>query len=207
MKKTDKLFAVCFSVLFFGLFVSCTADFEELGQEVFSKAKETLSSNTVTFMGNGGSFTADSNKQLIAKGETAKLLTAGQLGLKKEGCDFAGWSESEFEAEDKATYKDGDEITLTGNISLYAVWKDKVYDVTFIANGGVFNLDGKEQATAVQSSSKAAFTLKRVDELGLTRKGAVFAGWSLVEKSQCGEYKDGQSVNLKDDITLYAIWK
>ena len=72
----------------------------------------------LTFDSNGGSGSAPAALS-CRSGETVTVPKA--TAMTRSGYWFLGWSTSKTATA--ATYKTGSVITLTGNITLYAVWK------------------------------------------------------------------------------------
>ena len=109
----------------------------------------------------------------------------------KLGYSFDGWS---AEADGSVVYEDGSQITLTENVTLFAVWEANSYTVTFNANGASNTMSN--QTIQVNGTLKANT---------LVRTGYTFAGWSLTESGEV-EYLDKASITIYEDTTLYAKW-
>ena len=75
---------------------------------------------TITFSTSEGSFTTTTPSQTVLTGETVCLELANRLGVKNGKKPFRGWSKTT--GSNVVEYKDGAEITVTDNITLYAVW-------------------------------------------------------------------------------------
>jgi len=146
---------------------------------------------TITYDANGGSGTVAPTK---FKPGAQITLSDGSGLTAPEGKVFAGWSTSKDKEELDVT-------KITGNTTLYAVWKDAgeavVTEITisYDANGGT----GTIEPTKIKAGEK--FTIS--DGTGLTApEGKVFAGWSTSkDKEEFDETK------ITADITLYAVWK
>ena len=86
------------------------------------------------------------------------------------------------------------DITLPPNIDP----SDYFCNVSFAPNGGegVMTPQGlvKNEATALKANA-------------FTREGYVFSGWSTNETGGGTTYKDGETVTLSEDLTLYAQWR
>ena len=138
------------------------------------------------------------------------------LNEARKGYTFDGWSTvkdangdqgTHFEAEDSMVDMLGDEY----NITLYAVWKPQIYDITYNLNGGTY-----ENQTTVKSS----YTVLVKDGIELfnpTRTGYTFDGWEVAEPSEGkptvsgpadgnGKYTLTIGENI-GDLTLIAKWK
>ena len=143
---------------------------------------------TVTFNANGG--TGTMKPQVFSYGVAQKLT---QNAFAHENYTFVGWATS---ANGAKVYKDSEQIKITSNTTLYAVWELNKYTVTFNSNGGsgtmyrqVFTHDERQKLT------KNTFT----------RKNYTFIGWSTSPDGK-KVYKDEAWFKTTSDITLYAVW-
>ncbi len=144
---------------------------------------------TVTFDSQGGSTV---NSQQVEKDKTVSK----PADPTRSGYTFDAWYK-----ESACTNKwDFSTDTVTGNITLYAKWTEKVtypiikyYTVTFETNGG------SEIANQTIASGKTA-TMPQTP----TKNGYEFLGWFIDE--DCTEiYRFATPVT--EDITIYAKWK
>ena len=157
-------------------------------------AKWTAAPNTtysVTYAPNGatsGNVPVDSNEYISG---TAAKVKANSGSLARAGYNFGGWS-------NETTYTAGQTLTITGNVTLSAVWTAVLatYTVTYNNNytgGGTY---------ATQTSIASGAILTKPSDPGCS--GYSFIGW----------YKDAACVNLwkfsidtvKADVNLYAKW-
>ena len=126
-----------------------------------------------------------------------------------EGYTFRGWTDNASATE--ATYADGQEITLSENIALYAVWEkdgtppkdENTHTVTFIANAPQgFTAQG---SMPPQSSEDSWLTLK---ENVFSVPLHIFKGWATDASSKEVAYEDEEELhNFTYDIVLYAVWE
>lgn len=72
------------------------------------------------------------------------------------------------------------------------------YTVTFDANGG----EGSMEAQNVSASTDTALTSNT-----FTRTGYTFTGWNTDKDGNGTHYDNGATVNLTEDLTLYAQWQ
>ena len=112
---------------------------------------------------------------------------------------FLGWATSA--TAKTAEYKSGSRITMTKNLTLYAVWKYALPmpKLVFSVNGGT--------GTAPKSLSAVPGDLVVVPKASLSRENYYFLGWSTSATAQSAMYKSGDEVVLYEDTTLYAVWK
>ena len=152
-----------------------------------------LDGYTITFENNGG--TEGPSTQLVNANETAVLTVQTP---NRVGYSFVGWDTSSEAIT--PVYLPGDNITLTENITLYAVWDIWTYTITFDANGGSGNvpnsifLMGTESANIGSSIPKAP---KRT-----------FILWNTKMDGTGDSYYPGDVWNNPSpyDITLYAMY-
>ena len=89
-------------------------------------------------------------------------------------------------------------VSAVGMITISGCGKERVYTVTFDANGGIGEM---KQQTFVKDVSQAlisnAFTLN----------GYAFTGWNTISDGTGVAYSEAEEIVLTDDITLYAQWK
>ncbi len=122
-------------------------------------------------------------------GSTTYTLPA----LSREGYGFAGWAES---ANGGVMCSAGETITLSGRLTLYAVWGDNPVTVSFGANGGTGTM---ESLILEQDSSYV------LPSCGFTREGYTCVGWSDTSDGTA-QYSPGDSIIVTPGLTLYAVW-
>jgi len=102
-----------------------------------------------------------------------------------------------------------DVITVSGNVTVTAVWEDKpeTYYVHFMPGyqGNAGSMEDQEFTEGISEILKAN---------AFTNPGYSFIGWDKVEKSGIATYTDGQEITLtkaimgnNNTLTLYAQWK
>ena len=131
---------------------------------------------------NGGK--GGSGSQTVQKGTTVTLEAPT-----KEGYLFTGW-----EDENKKIYPAGEDgkvnITVTGDMTLTAVWKPRTFTVTYVL------LDGKTRTETVNYGE----TVTLGEE---PRTGYTFVGWKDGEKM----YHAGETITVTENMTLTAVWE
>ena len=147
--------------------------------------------HSVTFDANNGSGTMKGIK--IINDKTARL----KYNLfKKQGYAFVGWN---TKADGTGTtYTDGQNISLTEDITLYAQWEINKYTITFNANGGIGNMT---------SQQVSYHTPTKLVKNTFTKTGYTFKGWNTKADGTGTTYTDEQSVTVSNDLTLYAQWE
>ena len=118
--------------------------------------------------------------------------------MTRSGYVFAGWN---TDAKGNGTaYQPGDWVSANGNITLYAQWKNAVYNITYNANGGKnAPVDTMDYYGMVYGQAAASGNM--------TRSNYVFAGWNTDAKGNGTAYQPGDWVSANGNITLYAQWK
>ena len=131
---------------------------------------------------NGG--VGGSGSQTVHKGMTVTLESPT-----KEGHLFKGWKD-----EKGKSYPAGEDgkvkITVTGDMTLKAVWEARSFTVTYVL------LDGKTRTETVDYGK----TVTLGEE---PRTGYTFVGWKDGEKV----YHAGETITVTGDMTLTAEWK
>lgn len=137
---------------------------------VWEKEKATYQ---ITFDADGGTFEDGKDKQVVdtLEGNVPEEPKAPT----KKGYKFVGWDKEITEAKENTTYK--------------ATWeKVKTYEITFDADGGVFE-NGKDKTTINVEEN----TLPTITDP--TKKGYIFQGW------------DKEITEAVENTTYKAIWK
>ena len=131
---------------------------------------------------NGG--VGGSGSQTVHKGMTVTLESPT-----KEGHLFTGW-----EDENKKIYPAGEDgkvkITVTGAMTLTAVWKVRTFTVTYVLP------DGKTRTETAAYGQNVTLGEE-------PRTGYTFVGWKDGENV----YRAGETITVTGDMTLTAEWK
>lgn len=153
-----------------------------------------LDAFTITFENNGG-----------VGGPTSQAINANEAGTltiqtpTMYGYTFRGWDTS----PDAVTpvYLPGDTITLTGNVTLYAIWDVWTYTVAFDFNGGSGNKP-KDLFLMGMERGFIGFDIP-------TCKNAIFVGWNTESNGTGYMYLPGDRFSSPQDggtIYLYAMY-
>ena len=138
---------------------------------------------TVTIDANGG--VGGSGSQTVHKGTTVTLEAPT-----KEGHLFKGWKDEE-KGNSYPAGEDGKvKITVTGDMTLTAVWDARSFTVTYVL------LNGKTRTETAAYGE----TVTLGEE---PRTGYTFVGWKDGEKV----YHAGETITVTGDMTLTAEWK
>ena len=146
---------------------------------------------TVKYDANGGQGAPTS--QIKYKGKTLTLSTKIPT---RSGYDFEGWAISK--TSKNVAYKSGGRYVQDRNITLYAVWKTKIYKVVYNAKGGI-----SAPEPQIKTHGKRMTITKDIPK----KAGYDFMGWSVYTTGNTVKYKPGDAYTIDKDITLYAVWK
>ena len=102
----------------------------------------------------------------------------------RTGYTFVGWKDGEN------VHQAGETITVTGDMTLTAVWEARTFTVTYVL------LNGETRAETVDYGK----TVTLGEE---PRTGYTFVGWKDGEKM----YHAGETITVTGDMTLTAEWK
>ena len=125
-----------------------------------------------------------------------EALTLTKDVPEKEGFDFLGWATSAESGE--VTYKSGDQYTANEPITLYAVWAEKTYTVSYNANGGTAD---------IPPMTKRHFSVLQITDVQPRREGFTFMGWAKNPEAVVCDYSPGSLLSENGDLTLYAVWR
>ena len=131
---------------------------------------------------NGG--VGGSGSQTVHKGTTVTLEAPT-----KEGHLFQGWKDEKGNSSPAG--EDGKvKITVTGDMTLTAVWEVRSFTVTYVL------LDGKTRTETAAYGQNVTLGEE-------PRTGYTFVGWKDSEKV----YHAGETITVTGDMTLTAEWK
>ncbi len=140
-------------------------------------------------------------------GETVKLArTVKSWGFTKEGYTLTGWSETE--GSETAEYRTGDQIAVSKDTTIYAVWVDatKVVYTAYLkydANGG--DSAPSDQNIVGTDQENRVFTVTSITPV---KQNCQFVGWSETKGADTAKYQPGDKIIVAYDgeRTLYAVW-
>lgn len=155
----------------------------------------------ISYDANGGENVPD--KQVGYYGDT---VTLSKQEPTRTRYVFQGWDTDP--SGTTVVYKPGDlyecvlteisETQITGDITLYAVWKYTSYTVKYDVNGG--------SGLLFNQTKYHGETLKLSDIIP-TKSNHTFLGWGTSSSDISVDYNPGDSYTSNSSITLYAIWK
>ena len=117
--------------------------------------------------------------ETAAYGENVTLVEEPRTGY-----TFVGWKDGE------KMRQAGETITVTGNVTLTAVWEARTFTVTYVL------LNGETRTETVAYGQNVTLGEEK-------REGHTFVGWKDGEKV----YHAGETITVTGDMTLTAEWK
>ena len=141
---------------------------------------------TVSFNANGGTGT-------MVDVTTGSLYTIPECSFTKSGYTFVGWATT---SDGDVVYTPGKKITLTTDLTLYAIWRIN-RTISFNSNGGTGTMDAVTQADGINYT---------IPECSFTKDGYTFIGWAISAEGDV-VYTPGKKITLTTDLTLYAKWE
>ena len=151
----------------------------------------------ITFDANGGSITTAT--QTVTAGEKTALKSATELGLSRTNYAFVGWATKADATE--AEYNDAAEVTLSDNLTLYAIWNElpvneQPLTLEFIDSGTI---------TITDRWSSLKYSINGGDLTVATDSITVAAGDKVcfyAQKSENDQYN--QIINCDADCYIYG---
>ena len=122
--------------------------------------------------------------------------TVVSQGYTRSGYTFNGWNTNPYGTG--VNYANGQQIYVTGNITLYARWAAlPTAAITYYPNGG------SGSPYVVNANMNTYYT---VVNQGYTKNGSVFSGWNTKADGTGTAYQNGQSIYVTSNVSLYAQW-
>ena len=156
-----------------------------------NQLKQLRQSYTISYFDNGGS---GSPAEQTAYVGIEKNLS--KVKPTRANYTFLGWSTNK--AATAAGYRPGAIYKGRKTITLYAVWRSKIYSIIYNANGGT-------GAPSVQTATAGRVTT--LSKVKPTRANHTFLGWSNNKNAATAQYAPGADFVRKTNVTLYAVWK
>ncbi|MBQ7701053.1 MAG: InlB B-repeat-containing protein [Candidatus Methanomethylophilaceae archaeon] len=150
----------------------------------------------IIYYTNGGSGFMD--MQAVSRtSPTVALNTVNSSYFYREGATFDHW---DTRADDEGTdYSDGQTgVTLSGNITLFAIWK---FNVTYDGNGSTGG-----SVPVVDPYAKGSTVTVLGNTGSLVKTGYVFNGWNTEADGSGTQYAAGDTFTITEGVVLYAQW-
>ena len=130
------------------------------------------------------------------------VMNHQDLGLKRDGYTFGGWSLEPTEDGTRSTPVTEVELTSASQ-SVYAIWiPDAVtYTVTYHGNGETAGATPTDTTEYVEND-----TVTILDKNTLEKTGHTFAGWNTQADGKGTHYAVGATFDITENTELYAQW-
>lgn len=134
----------------------------------------------------------------------ASIATQG--GLVNSNYYFNNWS-----ADKNATageYTPGKKITMTEDLTLYAIWKLKPYSITYDSNNATGKVAGN---IPVETKFYGANDINipicsNNASVPLANPGLTFSGWHIDPDALSAQFSNSTMPYILNNTTLYAVW-
>jgi len=126
-------------------------------------------------------------------GGIAKALTTN--AFTDMGYTFTDWNTAANNSG--TTFTNGQSVTISGNVTLFAQWTANTNTVTFNVNGGSGSMSNESFTSGVA---------KALSTNTFTFSGDTFIGWNTAANGSGTSYSNGETITLYGSITLYAQW-
>lgn len=144
---------------------------------------------------NGSGAPSQQSQTVTTTGTPSYTFTISNTSPTRTGYTFLGWSTSS--SASTASYQPGGSITISSNTTLYAVWQQITYTVSYDKGStgtGTNVTDTKYYDTAL--------TLRGIT---FTRTGYTQTGWSTSDGGNLA-YSLSASYTANANVTLYPFW-
>lgn len=121
----------------------------------------------------------------------------------RNGYNFLGWAGSDAATE--AGYVAGGSVTLSGNMTLYAVWEwiPPVYTLSFNVGEG----SGTVSAQSCSPSEVGGSCSVQIPEANIALNGHRFLGWANASNATEVNYTASSTLSLSGNKTVYAVYE
>lgn len=151
--------------------------------------------SSIIYNGNGA--TEGSMGMQVGDPDTNATIQANKY--KRQGYKFTGWNTKPDGTGD--TYRPGDSITLTGDITLYAQWKADKAALHYDANANTATGDTPDSEGVTDGTIT-------VSKNGYANVGYTFTGWNTKPDGTGSTIQPGDAVKLPaGGMTVYAQWE
>lgn len=185
---------------------------------------ETDYTYTLSYNANGGSGApAPQSNTVTASSAPSMTFTISGTSPTRTGYTFQGWATSS--SATAASYQPNGSISISGNTTLYAVWKVVQYTISYNANGGTGapSAQTKNYGTSItlsatkpsrSSASAGSYTVtynanggNAVSAASAARTTSyTFSKWNTASDGSGTSYNPSSTYSANANATLYAIW-
>lgn len=155
----------------------------------------------LSYDANGGENTPEGEDSGVVEGSNA-TFTITDSRPTRDNYNFVGWSENKLAVT--PDYVAGEDMTVTTDTILYAVWEQQEVDtivLTYDANGGTGAPEADDSGVA--EGTQHTFTVSNIIP---TLDGYTFIGWGDTDNGGV-DYIAGNEITTSTDKTIYAQWE
>lgn len=164
---------------------------------------------TVSYDANGGN-----NAPASQTKTTGNSITLTNATPSRSGYAFVTWATRPNGGGNQ--YAPGATYSRDADVTLYAIWKQNTFSVTYNANGGT-GAPGKQTGTSGEPLVVSSTTPKKNMTLTYDANGgevsetskslsATFKEWNVQKNGKGAGYAPGSNLRSTEDVTLYAQW-
>ena len=158
---------------------------------------------TLSFNANNGTDAPNTQScTTVDAGTTCSVVIPSTLPT-RSGYTFLGWADTN--SATTANYQPGDSVVLSANKIVYAIWSENktTFTLSFNANGGS-NAPATQSCTARGTDASCSVNISS-NQPGYS--GYDFLGWADEASAVAANYNAGETIELNENKTVYAVWK
>jgi len=157
---------------------------------------------SVSYKTNGGSGTERSFNI-----QDSTYYTITDQGFYKNNAIFTGWN---TKPDGTGTpYYNGQQVYVTGDLILYAQWRDTVIKIPVYIT--YISLNGDMQVYTDMAYKGDSYRVKTQAETGLTKFAGEFLGWNTLPNGNIYDigtkYAPNYTFTINDNLVLFAQWR
>lgn len=155
-------------------------------------------------------YTSNVPAQQVSYGlTTGKFVISNDEPYCGNNITFIGWTTNPSTNTPK--YSGGATVEITGDTTLYAIWKEKTYIIKYhnyqIGNHMVYDTQEVRWGSSVNARRQNELELKDMIMPPKVNVGYEIIGWATTQGSTTVQYPVGTAITgLDHDIDLYAVW-
>lgn len=153
---------------------------------------------TLKFSANGGSGGPGTQTGEAGSNGYARIYIPGTEPT-RSGFTFLGWART---SSGSVAYEPGDYIDINKDTTLYAVWQQITYSITYDDNGA----DSGAAPTDSTAYTSGATATVAGNTGNMALEGYAFSGWNTAADGSGTAYAPGASLTITSAVTLYAVW-
>lgn len=153
----------------------------------------------VAYNANGGTGAPSSQTKIHGT-----ALTLSSTKPVRTGYTFLNWNTKSDGSG--TTYNSGASYTTNAALTLYAIWRQNTFTVSYNANGGTDAPSSQTKTYGITLTLSDKIPTRTTVENNGTVTEYIFKGWATSSSSTTVAYRAGSSYTENASITLYAVW-